>query len=424
MASLWRRRKNPLDEILKELQSASKDSRRAAVERLRTYSRSSISADEVNSLIEAAALDYSPLKLGVFDSVEEVLLAAALNHPSLVDPSIVVRTYPMLNERARATALQLLARNATNSAYEALAGLLHNHALLPGDFGFQSGLGDLAASTPAPELLVPALVAGHGVSRFTSTAATRLLDYAGAQKLGENVDAVRDLALARVAEALEVLEVAESDVAINARNIAGLYLDLVGTIGDRRDLALLRSTAKLKDPWVVLWAAVGLRRFGDRSAAAALKRAAADPLARYSAYWALKSRGWLADFPAAFNTQPLLAEAEMVDWLNHPGELGEPPDEIQLIETRTYEAEDGECDLFVFRFRKEEAGQTEPATWKIGVAGPYLKKEQPTLSSLGFTFSRFEDEDDASIEDHVAEIEETLVGWMEAEVTELHRRET
>lgn len=102
--------------------------------------------------------------------------------------------------------------------------------------------------------------------------------------------------------------------------------------------------------------------------------------------------------------QAAMAEADMAAWLAYPTELGDQPDEIELIRTVEFGTPDGSRDLFVFRFRTHEPHWAAGSGWMIGVAGPYLRSSQPATHGLGFTFSRLAREDAMTIEEHVEQL--------------------
>jgi len=111
--------------------------------------------------------------------------------------------------------------------------------------------------------------------------------------------------------------------------------------------------------------------------------------------------------------QAAMAEADMVAWLAYPTELGDRPDQIELLRTIESDTSDGPCDLFVFRFRVREPHWAADRGWMIGVAGPYLRSQQPTPRGLGFTFSRLEREGAMPIEEHAAQLVGTVAQWAE-----------
>lgn len=110
-------------------------------------------------------------------------------------------------------------------------------------------------------------------------------------------------------------------------------------------------------------------------------------------------------------TQAAMAEADMITWLSYGTELGDRPDEIELVRTIELVDADGPSDLFVFRFRTNSPQWAADRGWMIGVAGPFLRSRQPTSQGLGFTFSRMEREDGMTIEDHVDQLIGTVAEW-------------
>jgi hypothetical protein len=106
-----------------------------------------------------------------------------------------------------------------------------------------------------------------------------------------------------------------------------------------------------------------------------------------------------------------MAEVDLATWLAYPTELGERPDEIEVVQTLESNTPDGPCDLFVFRFRVLEPHWAADRGWMIGVAGPYLRSLQPTSQGLGLTFSRLEGEDAMTIDEHVDQLVGTVARW-------------
>ena len=74
------------------------------------------------------------------------------------------------------------------------------------------------------------------------------------------------------------------------------------------------------------------------------------------------------------------------------------------------ETDDGVADLHVFAFRTHPPHQLAARDWVVGVAGPFLQSDQPTVEGLGATFSRFEPLSDKTLEEHVEVLLETVDG--------------
>lgn len=82
--------------------------------------------------------------------------------------------------------------------------------------------------------------------------------------------------------------------------------------------------------------------------------------------------------------------------------------EIRQIEAVPVETGAGPADLYVFAFRTHPPHSMSEKDWMVGVAGPFLVKDQPTFETLGVTFSRFERLSDKSVDDHIDAIWETV----------------
>lgn len=96
----------------------------------------------------------------------------------------------------------------------------------------------------------------------------------------------------------------------------------------------------------------------------------------------------------------------MVSWLTHPSELGCEPEHLELHATVRGTTADGPRQWCLWKF-SDEAGKTF-----AGVSGPYpLDPSLDTLTAGGDTFSRFRPWEEATPEQHLASILETLNDW-------------
>jgi hypothetical protein len=119
-------------------------------------------------------------------------------------------------------------------------------------------------------------------------------------------------------------------------------------------------------------------------------------------YDVLDHQGKLHLFPKQFLTWDAMAEAELAAWLNHPNELGSPPDEMELMAKVRATGADAAADrhYFVFRFRAAPPHWAAKDGWLAGIAGPYDMSQEPRPSGSG-TSSRFESFDSRTPEQHV-----------------------
>lgn len=137
---------------------------------------------------------------------------------------------------------------------------------------------------------------------------------------------------------------------------------------------------------------------GRAPSQAELMAVAADRQTRKVLYEVLEQHGKTQLFPSEFLTWEAMAEAHLVAWLNHPNELGSPPDEIELMDKVPTPRGDGH--YFVFRYRMATPHWAAKDGWMAGVVGPCDLVHPPIPYARG-TFSRFERYDSRTPEDHV-----------------------
>jgi hypothetical protein len=115
-------------------------------------------------------------------------------------------------------------------------------------------------------------------------------------------------------------------------------------------------------------------------------------------------------FPPDLVTQSAFAESNMVDWLTWGMELGQAPDEIELMKivSKDTETEDGTIDYYVFRFRTYPPHWAAKDGWMAGISGFFPREGGPYTHSGGDTFSCFEPWDSMTPEEHVAKILKVL----------------
>jgi hypothetical protein len=216
-----------------------------------------------------------------------------------------------------------------------------------------------------------------------------ILDVEGGEAMdGTRSDESPRLSLRRFQELevlLDVLRFFDSPrvEAILARTLAQAKL-----FNDRPDI----ERQKLR-----LFAACSLLGRGLPVDAALLELMAVAPELRWRLWSQLETVGRLDAFPDRYREQRLLSEAEMVQWLEHPMEMGTPPEEVHLLAAVDYDdKEEGRRALFLFRFRRSELEEGE---WLVGAAGPYPFGGSPTIGGRG-TFSRFKKPAEKTLEEH------------------------
>jgi len=120
--------------------------------------------------------------------------------------------------------------------------------------------------------------------------------------------------------------------------------------------------------------------------AADLLRIAKDPSLRCGLFKMLDAYNKSELFPTAYLTIEKGAEGHMVNWLEFPTELGNAPDEIEMIKKVTLEEE--AIDYYTFKYRLQSPHSIKQLDWVIGVAGPYQKDAKPYDLPVR-VFSRF-----------------------------------
>ncbi|MCU1308061.1 MAG: hypothetical protein JWN45_2756 [Acidobacteriaceae bacterium] len=179
------------------------------------------------------------------------------------------------------------------------------------------------------------------------------------------------------------------------RHRAGLLLDIIGYLPTEEAGPVLRAAFSLTDPRLKLIAAPSLLRNLEPVDAAELEKIAASHEVRIL-LWEQLRQLQMELMPIRWSGSDQLAASELSRWIEHPMELGTPPEEIELIETFPVQVDERVLDLYLFRFR-EFAKPWEPDQgWKAGVAGPYENGQ-----FVRSCFSSFESWDARTPEDRV-----------------------
>jgi len=175
----------------------------------------------------------------------------------------------------------------------------------------------------------------------------------------------------------------------------------------------LRQATFLSDPRLKQAAAMALLQLGDAPEAKVWEAIAASAETRASLVNELNEANRMELFPPEYLTQALLAESELVRWLIDESEAGAAPSNIELVKVVTLDprTEDGLLDFYIFKFCMEAKDRQDPAAWKAGVSGPYLRDDQPTSSGEDSPHSEFLPLDEKFPESHLGDIQEILHGY-------------
>lgn len=409
-------RRPKLARLLARLADPDDDVRFAALDELAALEVERLTERELRELLEAAGGEYPPHRYGFLD-IPSDLVAAAARRPIDQHAAIAQDIYGRVSDRARSTALALLARLGNRSAMTTFVAVLREHGPPASPPRLASPL--LSAQPAHGDVLFPALLDLAVDDELLAEALEIALAFARAEQLPA-VGA--RTACARVEREWPRLRAAVRAAADDSgawfwgedyeptRTLTGLALDVAGRVGGAKLAPILQEAMTLPDPRLAMFAICGALRHGLAPDAAAIERAAAQPEVRYWLFGELDELGGLELLPERHRTQAALAEAELAQWLTFPTELGREPDEIELMEVIALGPGDEAVDLYVFRFRTLGDHWSAAAGWQAGVAGPYPHAGPPTTRGLGATFSRFEPWDGATPEQHAQAMLATLEG--------------
>jgi hypothetical protein len=188
------------------------------------------------------------------------------------------------------------------------------------------------------------------------------------------------------------------------RSELAVCLDVLGYFDDESSRQMLELCTDLDDPWPKLFAVVSLVRRACIVPAHSLDEVARDSETRRILLQSLAALNRHKLFPQAWLTREALAEADMVRWLVFPTELGQAPDEIELMGRFPFASEEGPTEYFVFRFRTVEPHWAAKSGWMAGVAGPYLPVAEIEPSGAYGCFSHFNAWDLMTAEEHARTI--------------------
>jgi hypothetical protein len=192
-----------------------------------------------------------------------------------------------------------------------------------------------------------------------------------------------------------------------------VLLDLLGHIPTPAvEAELRRAVAEFTDPRLRLYAVLSLLRQDREVDISAVTEIATDAEARKFLFEGLQLLERSQLYPAEYRDQSWLAESDLVNWLIRPAELGRAPDEVELVRSIEFDpGGEGLADYYLFRFRNDPPHWASRHGWLAGVAGPFLRKDQPTVQSLGDTFSAFTPWDRKTETEHVDDVRELARTW-------------
>jgi hypothetical protein len=369
-----------------------------------------INHKDIPRLIQIGMTLQFPLARGAWTSAENQILNWfwEVQHP-LIAPAIAefYRNAPL---RAKMGALVILAVQRTPEALNILTDLIVREGF-PEDM-HPRFFWELNNCSEFTDLLLPQLLlhAGHqigGIVDFVNVVIERgKLDPARLREAREMAEQKAAAAFEQIKQ-LQRTEGSQWRYEEDYLQVAtpfGAYLDLLGLIPES-SIETLRAATTLSDPRLLLIAVVAMVKRGVEPPSGILEMVAASHGTRLDLHRILKNVGRLDLFPKAFLSFESFAASHMVSWLAYPAELGYEPSLIALNATVQGVTEEGNRQWCLWKFA-DAAGKTF-----AGVSGPYELEPSLDCMTSADTFSTFTPWDDASPEQHLASVLETLSSW-------------
>jgi hypothetical protein len=417
---------SPYREVLPALLDVDQATREKAYDRLRDLDPWSAGEDpmattwkypeaEALALLKAAVgLPFPPPRVEWKDAVHDLIFPLVRSpYPSLAAPAR--EAYPRLSDRSKCAVLALLGACGTREAAEGFMACIRRHGWPAGVY--QRVFTELPKLLDYSDVLFPDLIplAGQQIAGVTDLLLIALargkVDLAGG---GSDFEPISTLAVGNLHSTLKSAAEHQRDEGIawrfteaywNVRRDLGCWLDIAGYLKAPALGPLLEAALQLSDPRLIAFAALSQLRRGSDVPEPALARVAACHETRELLFESLRSLGRLDLFPRKYRTSDAFAAANMVSWLLHPSELGREPDQLENMAVFTSTRPEGEIALYVWRFR------TDDGPWYAGVSGPYLRGGEPGPLHGDSTFSRFDEWDQATAEQHAEAVLETLDDW-------------
>lgn len=303
--------------------------------------------------------------------------------PTTVPVIIHLYTHLGSEHASRAYLLQMLSSSAGQTELEAFVELVI--ADPPGDasavmlaFGplFQHASYD-------PRVLFPRLLDAIG-QQAVAASVIDLANFVTRQNLldvhpgTERKQQLMEL-LGAIVQRLEQIEEAPDDAADSRESLMqqieegvalGVALcDALALIGDKEAIGKLYQAFEIRHRRLHTEAAAALARFGELAGEEALVRLAAEPVARLRVLAYAEELDLSEKIDEQYQTPTARAESEIALWLAQPSQMGIPPTQLELVDSRTqyWPGYDEPVDCFLFRFIYQVGEQRYS---NIGIAGP------------------------------------------------------
>jgi hypothetical protein len=333
----------------------------------------------------------------------------ALVHPSFA--AVVEKHYGNAPDWERGYALGILCKQPDDTSFETMARLLDQYGLPAGPFPDREladrHLGKIRRLMPNLLLTTKYADQLETVMNLTNRALEQghlLFDDLVPVAETAQTEAARLLSELQTFLELHGSEGRYEGAYEELRGAACVHLDLMG-ISPGTSIEILERAQNFEDARVALFAIVSLLKKKSEPAQVAIEQCAASHAVRDDLYTQLKRLNRLDLFPSQYLTLDSFAACAMVQWLMFPSELGREPEALDLVAKLAGKSDD--------------AADTVMYLWKCTsdkhafacANGPYRVGAEMGELLGGSSFSNFKAWDEATPEQHVAEIVGTLADW-------------
>jgi hypothetical protein len=401
-------KENEIKDLLLDLKKQDTVIRFKAIEKLENIN---ITEQQSLRLIDAATEKYPPAKYG-WETIPGLLITAAAKKPSLKFVSPVKNNFDKLDADAKEKALIFLAGFDNPQSIQAYIDIVTKHKneinTLP--------TGKLSGNYRYNDIIFPRIMELLDNEKLAPEVLLLLLDRLESKTVNAEqftnylpriyaLDSILlQMILKKQTSFTAMNTMWDDEEYLEWRREAGIILDLLGYLKHSDIIKELKKYLPQKDNKLKMFAAVSLIMQGEKVNVQTLEEIAADP----------ESRNWLYDklvainkseyFPAQYRTQEAFAQAEIVNWLLYPTELGRNPEKIELMKiVKVDTEEDGEVEFYIYRFKSDHPDWKDSG-WMAGVAGYYKVNDKPTTIANGYTFSSFEKWEGKTAEEHLGDI--------------------
>ncbi len=409
------------DDVLDLLHDTDERVRERSARRLMRLARTGLSLEQGMRALKASTLPYPRRRFRGDDTGVDLIRAAlAVPYPEYLES--ICQRFHLWNAKCRRELMSRIVRIEDERAAVAIVELLQQHARPRRLKSLPLGL---YANVPQfADVLFPELLNYLDVPRLRVNVVDYALSFVAAHQIeGEMlVPYIGTLIEMYTRRREQLLPAQRSDGVAwrweheyyRWRGQAGVLLDLLGYIPAPEVVPILREAVdQYTDPRLRMYAALSLMRHNEEVSTATVAEIAACPECRKLLFDGLQKIERYQLYPGHLRTQSALAESDLVNWLTHPHELGRAPDELELVRTITFDSETdmGVVDYFLYRFHLDGEHWATKLGPMAGVAGPFVRKEAPTVQSLGDTHSQFRRWDEKTLDEHVGDVRQLYNAW-------------